>query len=79
MVIKGKIQKESAQAGIDLGRRKALARAHTATHILQAVLREVLGKHVVQQGSLVDEDRFRFDFTHFQALTQEELMKVVQQ
>ncbi|MFA7677635.1 MAG: alanine--tRNA ligase, partial [Candidatus Omnitrophota bacterium] len=75
-VLKGKIKASKAQAAIDKQRRKALARAHTATHLLQAALRTVLGSHVAQQGSLVDEDRFRFDFTHFQALTSQEIQKV---
>ncbi len=68
--------KGEVKAIIDCNRRKALARAHTATHLLQAALRSVLGEHVAQQGSLVDEDRFRFDFTHFKALSAEEIEKV---
>ena len=75
-VIKGKISKSSAEASVDSQRRQALKRAHTSTHILQAALRKVLGEHVMQQGSLVDEDKFRFDFTHFKALSVEELKKV---
>jgi len=75
-VVKGKIAKGSASAVVDTKRRKALARAHTATHLLQAALRRILGDHVVQQGSLVDEDSFRFDFTHFNRLTGEERKKV---
>jgi alanyl-tRNA synthetase len=75
-VIKGKIKKGKATAIVDIERRKALARAHTATHLLQAALRKILGDHVVQQGSLVDEDKFRFDFTHFDRLTEEERKKV---
>ncbi|MDD3296029.1 MAG: alanine--tRNA ligase [Candidatus Omnitrophica bacterium] len=75
-VLKGKIGISKAQASIDKQRRMALARAHTATHLLQAALRTVLGGHVAQQGSLVDEDKFRFDFTHFQALTSQEIQKV---
>ena len=60
----------------DHERRAAITRAHTATHILQAVLRTVLGDHVQQQGSYVDEDYLRFDFNHFQGLTEVELTNV---
>jgi len=63
-------------AQIDTARRLQIARNHTATHILQAALREVLGSHVQQQGSLVNAERFRFDFTHFKALSKEEIARV---
>ncbi len=75
-IVKGKIEPGIASAIVDLKRREALARAHTATHLLQAALRKVLGDHVTQQGSLVDEDSFRFDFTHFNRLTDAERKKV---
>jgi alanyl-tRNA synthetase len=57
-------------------RRKAIALNHTATHILQAVLREILGDHVHQAGSLVAHDRMRFDFTHFAPMKKDELERV---
>jgi len=63
---------------IDKDRRRALMRAHSATHLLQYALRSVLGKHVEQAGSLVDADTVRFDFNHFSAMTSEEIIKVEQ-
>jgi alanyl-tRNA synthetase len=69
-------QGDQVTAQIDLERRQNIARNHTATHIVQAVLREILGKHVQQQGSLVTAEKFRFDFTHPKGLTEEEISKV---
>lgn len=61
---------------VDAKKRALSARNHSATHLLQKALRTVLGTHVEQAGSSVNEDRLRFDFTHFSALTAEELKKV---
>ena len=67
---------DTVTAEIDTVRRGEIMRNHTAAHLLQAALREVLGTHVQQAGQLVDEDVVRFDFTHFSAMTAEELIKV---
>lgn len=66
----------TVNAQIDADRRKSVMRNHTAAHLLQAALREVLGTHVEQAGQLVNDKEVRFDFTHFNPLTTEELSKV---
>ena len=67
---------DTVNAKIDMERRQAIARSHTATHLLQKALRTVLGTHVEQAGSYTDADHVRFDFTHFAALTADELDRV---
>ncbi len=68
--------REEAKTRVDVERRLSIMRNHTATHLLQAALREVLGPHVQQQGSVVDENRLRFDFSHPKALSSDEITKI---
>jgi alanyl-tRNA synthetase len=76
-VINGKFKVgDTVIASVNKDRRLSVARNHTATHLLQAALRKVLGEHVQQQGSFVGEERLRFDFTHFKALEKQELDRV---
>ena len=67
---------DTCTVSIDTDRRKAICRAHTATHLLQTALTRVLGDHCHQAGSLVEPDHLRFDFTHFSAVTPQELLAV---
>ena len=70
------IEGEQVQADVDSFRRARITRNHTGTHILHAALRSVLGEHVNQAGSYVGPDRLRFDFTHFQGMTRDEIRQV---
>lgn len=77
-LIRGEISKTAVIAVIDKPRRREIERAHTATHLLHAALRSVLGEYVKQEGSLVEPGRFRFDFISFQPLTSEQIAKIEQ-
>lgn len=70
------IQSEHVTAQVDTQRRAATAKNHSATHLMHAALHHILGKHAVQKGQNVDNERLRFDFSHFQALTKEELAEI---
>jgi alanyl-tRNA synthetase len=79
-VVKGSISiGDEIEAKVDVARRLDIARNHTATHLLQAVLRQTLGSRVYQKGSLVEPERFRFDFSHLAPITEQELKKVQRQ
>lgn len=76
-VVKGEVNTgDSCKAEVNIYRRMSIARNHSTTHLLQKALRTVLGTHVEQAGSLVTPERFRFDFSHFKAMTEDELEKV---
>ena len=73
-IAKGSVSKgDTATAAIDAANREAIKKNHSATHLLHAALREILGEHVTQKGSLVEAPRMRFDFSHFEAVTAEQL------
>jgi alanyl-tRNA synthetase len=79
-VVEGSISVGSkAEARVDIARRLDIARNHTATHLLQAALRQILGSHVYQRGSLVEPERLRFDFSHLAAITEEQLAEIQRQ
>ena len=73
----GSINKgDVAAAAVNASRREAIKKNHSATHLLHAALREILGEHVSQKGSLVEADRLRFDFSHFEAVTKAQLQEI---
>ena len=75
-IVKGEGRGEEYLLEVDEMNRLATAKNHTATHLLHKALREVLGTHVQQAGSLVNGQRLRFDFNHYEAMTSEEIEKV---
>ena len=79
-VVEGSISLgDEVEAKVDVARRLDIARNHTATHLLQAALRLVLGRHIYQRGSVVEPERLRFDFSHLAPMTEEELNQIQRQ
>lgn len=78
-VVEGFISRgDAVRLSVTSARRNDIALNHTATHLLHAAMKETLGDHIKQAGSLVEEERFRFDFTHFSPLTKEEIIRIEQ-
>lgn len=76
-IIKGRVNTgDKVKLIIDNDRRKAIKRNHTATHLLHKALREILGEHVKQAGSLVTDEKLRFDFTHYEGITKDKIEKI---
>ena len=76
-VAKGTVKKEdTVKAAIDIANREAIKKNHSATHLLHAALREILGDHVTQKGSLVEAPRMRFDFSHFESLSAQQIAEI---
>lgn len=76
-IAKGQVAKgDTATAAIDTANRESIKKNHSATHLLHAALREILGEHVTQKGSLVEAPRLRFDFSHFEGVTAEQLAHI---
>ncbi len=79
-VVKGSISiGDEVEAKVDVARRLDIARNHTATHLIQAALRQTLGSHIYQKGSLVEPERFRFDFSHLAPITEEKFKEIQRQ
>ncbi len=72
------VKNQSFRANVEETRRQAITKNHSATHLLHAALKEVLGNHIAQKGSLVEPERLRFDFSHFSKVSEEELGKIAE-